>query len=187
MIFSERLQSAVRLAVAAHADQTRKGNDVPYIVHPLSVALILARSGAEEDVVIAGLLHDTVEDSGGAVTLSMIQAQFGAAVAELVGHATERDKSLSWAERKTQALAHIYEMPHGALLLKSADTLANLSDLGADLRQGGEEVWQRFNAPKEEQVARYQKLVEAFKNVWPENPLLPEIERAVSKLGTIEV
>lgn len=146
------------------------------------MALILARAGAEEEVIIAGLLHDTVEDSNGKITLENIEQQFGEAVAAFVGHVTEHDKSLPWEERKQQALAHIYEMPYGAMLLKSADVLANLSDLLADVKEGAV-AWEHFNAPKEKQIERYHKLIEALETVWPDNPLLEEIRSGVSRLN----
>lgn len=183
MIFTPKIQEAIQFAITAHADQTRKGKDIPYITHPLSVALILARANAEEDVVIAGILHDTVEDSEGKITISDVENKFGETVAMLVGHVTEHDKSLSWEERKSQALAHIYEMPYDALLLKSADVLANLSDLLLDLDREGDAVWERFNSPKGKQVERYKNLVEALETVWKENPLLSEIKAGVERLS----
>lgn len=182
MVLTVRIQEAIQFAITAHTGQTRKGKDIPYITHPLSVALILARADAEEDVVIAGILHDTVEDSDGKITISDVESKFGEAVAMLVDHVTEHDKSLSWEERKSQALAHIYEMPYGALLLKSADVLANLSDLLLDLGREGNTVWERFNSPKEKQIERYKKLVEALGTVWKENPLLSEIQAGVERL-----
>ena len=187
MIYSARINDAIQFAIKTHAGQTRKGKDIPYITHPLTVALILTRAGAEEDVIIAGILHDTVEDSAGAVALADIEKQFGETVANLVRHVTEEDKSLPWEERKRIALSHIYEMPYGALLLKSADVLANLSDLLADLEAEGKSVWERFNAPKDKKIEQQQKLVEAFDTVWPENPLLGEIKQGVAKLVQFKV
>lgn len=182
MIYSARIHAAIQFAINAHAGQTRKGKDIPYITHPFTVALILSRAGAEEDVIIAGMLHDTVEDSDGAITLADIQKHFGDEVTELVRYVTEEDKSLPWAERKRQALAHIKVMPHNALLLKSADVLHNLSDLLGDLEQYGDSVFEKFNAPKEQKIIQQQKLVEALEFVWPENPLLSDIKTGVEKL-----
>jgi len=183
MTYPARIQHAIEFTTKAHSGQTRKGKpDVPYIIHPLAVALILSRAGADEDVIIAGILHDAVEDSSGKITLDDIEQQFSEAVAALVGHVTEQDKSLPWEERKQQALAHIYEMPYDALLLKSADVLANLSDLTADIAKEGDSVWQHFNALKEKQLERYRNLIEALQTVWPENPLLLEIKEKVIEL-----
>lgn len=182
---SERVLKAIRFALTAHVGQTRKGKDIPYITHPLSVALILARADAEEEIIIAGILHDTVEDSDGKITLDDIEREFGETVANLVRHVTEEDKSLPWEERKQSALAHIYEMPYGALLLKSADVLHNLSELVRDVSEQGEAVFEKFNASKEKKIEQQQKLIEAFETVWPENPLLAEIKQGVEKLTAL--
>lgn len=187
MILSPIIQKATLFSINAHAGQTRKGKEIPYITHPLTVALILARAGADDDVIVAGILHDTVEDSDGAIALSDIETQFGENVAGLVRHVTEEDKSLPWVERKQIALSHIYEMPYDALLLKSADVLANLMDLVADIEQEGESVWERFNAPKEQKIEQQKKLIEAFETIWSENPLLPEIRDGVDKLATAKL
>lgn len=181
-ISTPKIQQAIQFAITAHAGQARKGNDIPYITHPLCVALILARAGADEDVIVAGILHDTVEDSDGAVTLTDIEEQFGESVVALVKAVTEEDKSLPWETRKRIALGHVPAMNHDALLLKSADVLHNLSDLVHDVMEQGDEVFGKFNAPKEKKLIQLQNLVEAFKFAWPENPLLPEIKEYISEL-----
>ncbi len=91
---------AVEVAVKAHQKQSRKGTDTPYITHPLAVGIILAKAGCSDDVIIAGILHDTVEDTP--ITLDYIGDTFGNKVAGIVKGASEPDKSLPWEERKTQ-------------------------------------------------------------------------------------
>ncbi|MDO8512647.1 MAG: HD domain-containing protein [bacterium] len=179
-----QFQKAIRFATTAHTGQARKGKPlVPYITHPLGVALILARVGASEDVITAGILHDTVEDSGGKITLDDIALEFGEAVAELVGHVTEPDHdTLPWAERKEAARAHVLSMPKEALLLKSADFLHNISDLLIDLEEEGEDAWKCFSAPKEPMTEHLKKLAESLSKAWSENPLLGEVRDAVGRL-----
>src|ERR1035437_4169278 len=121
MIYTLRIQKAIQFAIKTHEldqKQKRKGKDVPYITHPLSVGLILANIGATEDVVIAGILHDTIEDSieKNKVTKEIISDMFGQSVSDLVLSVTEQDKSLSWAERKAEALEHIKTFSHDSLL-----------------------------------------------------------------------
>lgn len=172
---------AVSFAASAHAGQTRKGKpDIPYIVHPLLVALLLQNVGAPDDIVIAGILHDTVEDSK--ATIKNIKEMFGQNIANLVHHVTEADKTLPWEKRKEEALKHIKDMPQEALLLKSADILANLMELATDLQKHGEEVFRRFNASKEKKIAQQEKLLAALEQAWTENPFLPEIRRNVAQL-----
>lgn len=180
--YSQNIQHAIHLASVTHEGQTRKSSGLPYIIHPLTVATILARTGASEDVVVAGVLHDTVEDSDGRVTLDAIAEQFGAYVSKLVGEVTEQDKSLPWDVRKQQALDHIPQMSQDALLLKSADVLANTADMAEMVASGSDEVWQKFNGTKEQTLHNRQKVVEALARAWPENPLLPELHDHLNRL-----
>ncbi len=181
-----KFQKAINFANSAHVGQTRKGKPTtPYISHPLTVAIILSNVNASEDQIIAGILHDTVEDSEGKINLETIKTEFGEKIAELVGHVTEIDKSFSWDERKKHALEHIYEMPNDALLVKTADFVHNLNDMCDDLEKDGEPVWDRFSEPKEKQLPLYEKHFEAFNSRWKENPLLPvmnELRQRFAKL-----
>ncbi len=183
--YPEKVQKAVRFALKTHEvdqKQKRKGKDIPYITHPLTVGLILARAGADEDVVIAGILHDTIEDSAPEkrVSSEMIVERFGENVAELVASVTEFHKDLPWEERKREALAHIDGFSSGSLLVKSADVLANLCELADDLDQHGEAVWERFHAPRERILENAYAVMAAILARWPESPLagdLREVER----------
>jgi len=102
MIYTKKIQKAISFAINTHKKQFRKGKDVPYIIHPFSVALILSRVTKSEDIICAGLLHDTIEDCDpeGLVTKEILEKGFGPAVAEMVNDVTEQNKTLSWAERK---------------------------------------------------------------------------------------
>ena len=115
MIYTPKIKAAVRFAVKTHdvyQKQKRKGKDVAYIEHPLNVALILAMAGASEDLIVAGILHDTIEDSVPAkkVTKEMLTERFGRNAAELVNGVTEQDKSLPWEIRKERAFEHIKKL-----------------------------------------------------------------------------
>lgn len=174
MIYTHQIQKAISMAIKAHHGQTRKGTETPYVTHPLSVGLILARAGALEDVIIAGILHDTIED--GDITKEDIEKEFGESIANIVNDVTEQDKSLPWMERKQQALEHVSEMGKDSLLVKSADVLHNLQNTLSDYKETGDELFKRFNAPKEAQLTRYGKLIYALKDAWKDNPLLPDLE-----------
>ena len=86
------IKSAIEVAVRAHEGQVRKGTQTPYIIHPLSVGIILAKAGAPDEVIIAGILHDTIEDTP--VTCEQVRGTFGGTIANLVKGASESDKSL---------------------------------------------------------------------------------------------
>ena len=90
---------AIEVAVKAHQNQFRKGTDITYITHPLAVGIMLAKAGCSDEVIIAGILHDTVEDTP--ATLDYIKDTFGEEVSLIVNGASEPDKSLPWEERKS--------------------------------------------------------------------------------------
>src|SRR5687768_16215143 len=105
MMYTNKFQKAIKFAIKVHQGQTRKGKDETYIVHPLAVGLILSRVTSDEDIIIAGILHDTIEDCKpyGSITKELIVKEFGENVAEMVNDSTEQDKSLPWDERKRLA------------------------------------------------------------------------------------
>lgn len=182
MIYTPKIQKAIDFAVEVHKAQKRKGKDIPYIVHPLVVGLILAKAGAGEDIIIAGILHDTIEDSHGKIKREDIEQEFGERVAHMVNDVTEQDKSLPWEERKRIALEHIAKMGNDSLLVKSADVLHNMTDLLQDLEREGDRVFESFNAPKNKQFDRYTNLVKSLEVAWPENPLLMDLKENLQSL-----
>src|SRR5512145_999107 len=134
--FSARYDAALMLAARAHRDQARKGTDIPYIAHPVHVSLILIRHGFGEDLAVAGLLHDVVEDCD--VPLAQILAAFGADVARLVEAVTETKTDAGaerpWEQRKAEKLDHLRASGPDVAALKAADALHNVQSLLADLR-----------------------------------------------------
>lgn len=190
MIYTSNIKKAVRFSVKTHEvyqKQKRKGKDIPYVTHPLTVGLILASAGASEGVIIAGILHDTIEDSvtEKKVTKEMLAERFGEEVAALVASVTETDKSLSWEERKKEALAHIGTFSQGSLLVKSADIISNASELVDDFRREGEAVFARFNAPKEKILKHYSEAITALIGKWEESPLAEDLKSLASELQKI--
>ncbi len=173
MIYTDAVKKAIIFAIKTHEvykKQKRKGTDVAYITHPLSVGLILALAGAEEDVVVAGILHDTIEDSAKhkRVDAKMITARFGRKVAYLVMSVTEKNKDLPWEARKKEAVEQIADFSHGSLLIKAADTLNNGSEIIDSFRRYGKGIFKRFNASQEKIVAHYLEVIEAIIGRWPE-------------------
>lgn len=183
MIYTERLKNAVRFSVKTHdlyQKQKRKGKDISYITHPLTVGLILTKAGAGEDVIIAGLLHDTIEDSAPEkkVTYEMIAERFGEYAADLVESVTEKDRELSWEERKNRALEKIGTYSRESVLVKSADVINNTTELLYDYSQEGDKVWSRFNAPREKMLENALRVISALVNQWPDSPLAPDLVEA---------
>lgn len=185
-IYTPKIQKAIKFANQVHSAQTRKGKpNEAYILHPLGVGLILSGIDASEDQIVAGILHDTIEDCDpwGSITKEIIDKEFNSEVARMVNDVTEQDKNLPWAERKRLALEHMKEMKEDSLLVKSADVLHNLSDLLSDLEKDGEKAYECFSAPKEDIIKRFQNLLVELTKADPKNPLLPEIKKGVDKIS----
>jgi len=178
------LNKAVRFATEVHRTQKRKGKDIPYITHPMAVALILSRVTNDENIIIAGILHDTMEDCVpyGSISKQFIESEFNADIARMSCDLTEEDKTLPWMERKLAALKHIPHMAHDSLLVKSADVLHNLSELNDDIVRDGESVFKKFNASKEDTIQRYKKLIPEIKKTWIQNPLMIDLEYELDRL-----
>jgi len=147
-----RLNQAICFATERHAGQTRKGTTLPYILHPLEVLQILYSMRADTEVLIAGVLHDTVEDTD--TSMEEIRARFGDDVAELVASNSE-DKSKTWDERKRHTIETLSSAPHRVKQLILADKLANLRSIAHDYKNLGDQLWSRFNAPAEKQAWYY--------------------------------
>lgn len=187
LIHTPAIQKAVRFAIKTHEvyqKQKRKGKDIPYVTHPLTVGLILAHAGANEAMIIAGILHDTVEDSVDEkkVTIEMIEEKFGVEVAALVESVTETNKNLPWNERKKLALEHIESFSQDSVLVKSADVISNVTEILADYEAVGEELFKRFNASREETLANYIRVASALLHKWPESPLAGDLQEIINFL-----
>lgn len=177
------LRQAILYAVQTHElhqKQKRKGKDIPYILHPMTVGLLLAKAGADDEIIAAGILHDVVEDSVDEhkVTVAMIRERFGERVAQMVHDVSEEDKSLTWSERKRAALEHIAHMNEASLWIKSADTISNTSELVDDIAKDGDVVFERFNASKQEILLNTVAVIKALIARWAdygENPLTADL------------
>lgn len=189
MIYTERIQRAIRFSLKTHEvyqKQKRKGKDIPYVMHPFTVGLILARAGASEDVIIAGILHDTIEDSvtEKKVTKAMIAERFGENVANIVDSVTEQNKSLSWQERKDGALVNIASFSHDSLLVKSADLIGNASEILEDYAHEGRAIFDRFNGG-DKMIHHYIQAMNAVMERWLNNPLLSDLAHLAASLSVI--
>jgi (p)ppGpp synthase/HD superfamily hydrolase len=159
---SDRTELALRYASVGHRGQVRKATSVPYVQHVIAVAWILDRAGFAEDVVIAGLLHDLVEDTP--TTLGDIERRFGPVVAELVGRCSEvktdaNGTRRAWLDRKNDHLAELTDAPPEAHAVMLADKLHNLISIEIDMR-AGLTVWTYFNASREQILWYYRAVIE---------------------------
>lgn len=160
--YSPEINKALVFAAIAHLDQNRKGTEIPYITHPYAVGMILARSGYPDSVIIAGILHDCVEDT--VATLDDIRAEFGDDVAAIVNGCSEPDKELPWEERKQHTIDELKLAQLGIQLVACADKLHNISSMIEDYNKIGEEFWKRFNRDKDQQHWYYREFVKCLED-----------------------
>ncbi|MGK0290412.1 MAG: (p)ppGpp synthase/HD superfamily hydrolase [bacterium] len=153
---------AIEFASTHHHGQFRKGTKTPYISHSFSVASVLMKHRCPEDLVIAGILHDLVEDTH--ITIEDVQQEFGTSVAQLVEGASEPDKSASWEDRKKHTLGFLKTASLDLLIVSCADKFHNIYSIYDELGRVGDEVWNKFNAPKERQAWYYKGLAQVFLN-----------------------
>jgi GTP pyrophosphokinase len=177
---TSRFDDAFRYTHQVHAEQLRKGNGTPYIAHLMGVASIVIDDGGSEDEAIAALLHDAAEDHGGRERLNDIRARFGDAVARIVEDCTDswETPKRPWIDRKREYVEHAHSLTPSSLRVAAADKVHNAYAILRDLRNTGDQVWARFNAPADDVVAYYEGLVRAFKHSGG-GRLTDELERIV--------
>lgn len=163
---TDRISQALALAIEAHDGQKRKGNDIPYISHPMAVASIALENGADEEQTIAALLHDAVED-GGQEYGQRIRQQFGNRVANIVHGCTDGVPDASgtkeaWTPRKERYIAHLKNASDDVLLVSGADKLHNARAIVEDLLRIGPAVFERFTANQAQTIWYYETLADIF-------------------------
>jgi (p)ppGpp synthase/HD superfamily hydrolase len=183
MTLSSRFEEALSYAARLHAHQLRKGTSTPYVAHLLGVASIALQHGADEDEAIAALLHDAVEDQGGAATREEIRRRFGDRVVEIVQGCTDTDVTPKppWRQRKEAYLAHIRQSPSSVRLVSAADKLDNARAILGDYRICQEALWSRFTGGKEGTLWYYRSLIGVFRQAGT-TPLIEELDRVVSEI-----
>lgn len=174
------IHNAIEFATVKHNGQLRKGSKVPYIVHPFETSHILTQEGCNDEVIVAGLLHDLVEDTE--VSIIDIESNFGKRVAELVSSCSE-DKSKTWRERKQHTIDFLSACEDiDVILLSCADKLANMRSIVADYESLGEGLWKRFKRGKTEQGWYYSRLIDVFGEKIRDHNMFWEISRLFNKV-----
>ncbi|WP_147534640.1 HD domain-containing protein [Bacillus marasmi] len=173
------INRALEVASIAHEHQYRKGTTIPYITHPVAVGMLLLKAGYGDEIVAAGILHDTLEDTD--ITLAKLESQFGKEIANIVIGCSEPNKSLPWKERKEHTIYFLKTAPMEVRAVACADKLHNVRSIINDLELEGETVWKRFNANKENQAWYYHNLLESI-GYRTTIPLLNDLQEAVYQL-----
>jgi (p)ppGpp synthase/HD superfamily hydrolase len=180
--FIEALGYAARL----HARQIRKRTTRPYIGHLLSVTSIVIEYGGDEEMAIAALLHDAVEDQGGLPRLREIRKKFGARVAYIVDGCTDAytEPKPPWRQRKLAYIERVSGESTEVRFVSAADKLANARETLHELRVQGDSVFEKFEGKKDGTLWYYRALVEVFLKTGP-NPLVEELDRVVTELQSL--
>jgi GTP pyrophosphokinase len=179
-----RFEQALLFASRKHHGQARKGTQTPYISHLLGVASLVLEAGGDEDLAIAGLLHDVVEDCGGAPMLKEVRRRFGKRVAHVVEGCTDSYTypKPSWRERKESYLKHLRTADEDVRLVSAADKLHNVRTILCDYREDGEPTWERFQGKRQGTLWYYRALVRQFRR-GRRTRLVKELERVVRELA----
>ena len=175
-VLTDRFDRALLYATHVHGGQVRKATSIPYVAHLLAVAATVLEYGGSEDMAIAGLLHDAVEDQGGEPRLADIRNRFGDRVADIVRSCSDSvvnssagQQKENWRTRKTRYIEHLNTVDQETLLVSLSDKVHNARSILRDLRKPeiGSAVWDRFKNPKEETLWYYRELANAFQRLLP--------------------
>lgn len=194
--YSDRINHAFAFAAKHHDQQVRKGTRLPYLTHPANVAIILTRYGCSEDTVVAGILHDVVEDCvRDNMTREMLEERIGRkfgdgvlATVLMVTHRKMDDDGieLSSEDKKSDYLERLSLANEDARWVCAADKVHNANSILSDLRRTSfpETVWGRFNVGKDGTVAWYRRVAVRLREVGFNAPIVDELEAAAAGLET---
>ncbi len=195
--YSDRINHAFAFAAKHHDQQVRKGTRLPYLTHPANVAIILTRYGRSEETVVAGILHDVIEDGvreGWTRTMleERIGRKFGNSVLETVLQVSERrvdddGVELSYDDRKDDYLSRLSLASEEALWVCAADKVHNANSILSDLRRTSfpETVWGRFSVGREGTTRWYKRVADRLREVGFNAPIVEELEAAAQELVTV--
>lgn len=192
--YSDRINHALAFAAKHHDQQVRKGTRLPYLTHPANVAIILTRYGCDEDTVIAGILHDVIEDCVREhYTRDMLEQRigdkFGGRVLDTVLAVTKRvvdddGVELSSEERQDDYLERLGGASDSARWVCAADKVHNASTILADLKRTIDPatVWGRFHGGKNAAIRSYRRVYDRLREVGFTGAIMDELASVVERL-----
>jgi (p)ppGpp synthase/HD superfamily hydrolase len=183
MKLTKKIQKALNLAAAKHNGQMRKSSKLPYIVHPFSVAIILSEFTDDENVIVAGLLHDLLEDVE-SYSYQDLKNDFGQKIADIIlGISEENDfdngesEKETWKKRKLDYLKNLEKQNQESLLICAADKIHNLKSMSRIYQEQKRGMWRDFNAPLEKQIWYYQAVIEILEIKLRNRQILKKLKR----------
>ena len=190
-LLTVRMFSALQLVFGLHGRDARKACQVPAMAHLLSVCALVQTDGGDEDEAIAALLHDALEDKADVIAREDIRRMFGDRVLQIVEICTDTDTEYtggvksSWESRKRYYLDNVRRADPGLLRVTVADKIDNARAILADYRRIGDEVWGRFNAPRDKILWYYIEAATAYRQAGVTSPLLDDLEALVGQMKKI--
>ena len=188
---TQRLYDAMQYAFALHGHDSRKQSPVPIVAHLFSVCAIVQCDGSSEDEAIAALLHDALEDKPEQTSYEEMVRRFGSGVADMVRAATDTPPDwkggtkTAWRERKESYLTHLREVDKEQLRPTIADKIDNIRTILADYARVGDDLWSRFNAPKESQLWYYSSCAKAYEEIGAAPRLVVQLRTLVAELERV--
>lgn len=176
-----QLEKAVEVSFKQHCFQTRKADGKPYFIHPVIVALKLARYGFPENVLAAALLHDIPEDTD--YPEEKLRSEFGKEIYEMVMALTQ-DETLPWKEKKKKYINSVRNSSDNVKAISTADKIHNIESLIMAFRKQGKDIWKKFNGSKDEKIWFEEELLKVLKT--GNNPLADEFESLINKEKELE-
>ena len=169
MKLTPKIQKAINYASRLHAKQIRKGDkDLPYVSHCFTTAWILNEFTKDEDIIVAGLLHDVLEDVPG-YGYKKLKQDFGKRVADIVKGVSEdkdpnkKEDEKPWIERKQDYLDHLKKDSKESMMVSTADKIHNLQSMRDAYREQGEKMWKNFNSPSDKKLWFYEEVYKIVK------------------------
>lgn len=194
--FTERFAEAFKFAAKEHRCQLRKGTNIPYISHLMSVSALVWENGGDEEQAIAGLLHDVIEDADPPSAVSRIRKEilekFGQRVLDLVEGCTDGEQDAQgekapWSERKKNYLDHLQHEPDELLLVSCCDKLHNARAILTDLQTHGEKLFDRFTGKKEGTLWYYRQLSNIYQAKLPGVVAVRELASVVDSIENLTI
>ena len=195
--YSDRINHALAFAAKHHDQQVRKGTRLPYLTHPANVAIILTRYGCDETTIVAGILHDVIEDCmtkdyTAEMLEQRIASKFGADVLDTVLAVTHRKHDddgdeFTPEEKKQDYLRRLSDASDRARWVCAADKVHNANSILSDIQRTiqPDSVWGRFKIGKEGTIRWYRSVYDRLKALGFDAPIMPELERTVKTLENV--
>lgn len=187
MKLTPKIEKALNLSAQKHDCQIRKSSKLPFIIHPVSVMIILSEYTEDEDIWVASLLHDILEDVEG-YEYQDLKKDFGEKIAQIVKGVSEEsdlianrlDDKKTWQSRKEQYIENLKEATLESLMVCTADKIHNLRSMTRIYQEQGGKMWQDFNAPLKKQLWYYESVLKILKEKL-NNPIIKQLELEFEK------